>query len=135
MVSEDPLDLAQSAIVRVADIASLLGVQCKRPICGRLGAELLLVADYLNTAGLDQEEQLRLRISKLLRDIEMICSVSTQDLFLTVPSCVFCCAWKLNRSTSLPGDRIVNLVPLSTSLLLIKVLVASPNIRKELPAP
>lgn len=86
MVSEDPLDLAQSAIVRVADIASLLGVQCKWPICGRLGAELLLVADYLNTAGLDQEEQLRLRISKLLRDIEMICSVSTQDLFLTVPS-------------------------------------------------
>ena len=49
-------------------------------ICGRLGAELLLVADYLNTAGLDQEEQLRLRISKLLRDVEMICSVqvSTQ---------------------------------------------------------
>lgn len=82
MVSEDPLDLAQTAIVRVADIASLLGVEYKRPVCGRLAAELLLVADYLNTAGLDQEEQLRLRISKLLRDVEMICSVqvSTKGL-------------------------------------------------------
>jgi hypothetical protein len=78
MASEDPLDLAQTAIVRVADVASLLGVKSKRPLCGRLGAELLLVADYLDTASLDQEERLRLRISKLLRDVEMICCVSTQ---------------------------------------------------------
>ncbi|KAE8411484.1 hypothetical protein BDV36DRAFT_274502 [Aspergillus pseudocaelatus] len=70
----DPLDLAQASILRVAHIASELGAQFKRPVCGRLGAELLLVADYLDTAGLDQEERLRLRISKLLRDVEMICS-------------------------------------------------------------
>jgi hypothetical protein len=76
MVPEDPLDQAQVGIARVADIASLLGVEQKRPICGRLGAELLLVTEYLNTAGLDQEERLRVRISKLLRDVERICSVS-----------------------------------------------------------
>ena len=78
MSSEDPLDFAYTAIARVADIASLLGVQHKRPICGRLGAELLLVADYLDTADHDQEERLRLRISKLLKDVETICSVSIQ---------------------------------------------------------
>jgi hypothetical protein len=76
MELEDPLDLAQVAIMRVADIASVLGVRRKRPICGRLGAELLLVVDYLNTASLDQEELLRVRISKLLRDVERICCVS-----------------------------------------------------------
>ena len=75
MVLEDPLDLAQIAIARVADIASRLGAQFKQRLCGRLGAELLLVAVYLNTADLDQEEQLRVRILKLLRDVEMICSV------------------------------------------------------------
>lgn len=78
MASEDLLDLAQTAIMRVADIASLLGVQHKRPICGRLGAELLLTTDYLDTSGLDQEERLRIRILKLLGDVEMICTVSTQ---------------------------------------------------------
>lgn len=77
MMSEDPLDLARTAIMRVAEIASRLGIQCKRPICGRLGAELLLAAAYLDTAGIDQEEWLRLHISKLLKDVEMICSVST----------------------------------------------------------
>ena len=75
MMSEDPLDLAQTAIARIAVIASRLAVQYKRPVCGRLSAELLLVAIHLDTAGLDQEEQLRVRISKLLRDVEMICSL------------------------------------------------------------
>lgn len=54
MASEDPIDLAQTAISRVADIASSLGVEYKRPVCGRLGAELLLVANYIDTTGLDQ---------------------------------------------------------------------------------
>lgn len=80
MASEDPLDLAYTAIVRVADTASLLGAKHKRPICGRLGAELLLVADCLNTADHDQEERLRLRISKLMEDVETICRVSAQRL-------------------------------------------------------
>lgn len=73
MEFEDPLDLAQFAIMRVANIASLLGVRRKRPLCGRLGAELLLVVNYLNTVSLDQEELLRVRIWKLLRDVERIC--------------------------------------------------------------
>ncbi|KAI9928487.1 hypothetical protein ASPWEDRAFT_50364 [Aspergillus wentii DTO 134E9] len=72
----DPIDLAQTAIVRVAEIALVLGVQYKRQICGRLGAELFLVAESLDRAGLDQEEQLRVRISKLLREVEGICSCS-----------------------------------------------------------
>jgi hypothetical protein len=72
MASEDSLEFAQSAIVQVAHIASLLGAKYTRPICGRLGAELLLVADYLDNADLDQ-----LRISKLLKDVEMICNVSS----------------------------------------------------------
>lgn len=80
MASEDPLDIACIAIMGVAHIASLLGINHRRPICGTLGAELLLVADCLNTADHDQEEQLRLRISKLMNDVETICRVSTQRL-------------------------------------------------------
>jgi hypothetical protein len=136
MASEDPLDLAQTAIVRVADIASLLGVQYKRPICGRLGAELLLVADYLDTAGLDQEERLRLRISKLLRDVEMICTVRTQRTIprRPQPSLLPCVEAKSSNITIWEPDCTTWFLS-STSLVLIKVLVASPNIRNELSAP
>lgn len=76
MATEDPIDFARSAIVQVANIASLLGVEYKRPVCGRLGAELYLVVNYIDTAGLDQERRLRFGISKLLRDVEAICNVS-----------------------------------------------------------
>jgi len=72
----DPIDFAYAAIVRVANIASSLGAESKRPVCGRLGAELFLVSNHIDTAGLDQEKRLRLRISKLLRDVEAICNVS-----------------------------------------------------------
>lgn len=54
-VSMELLDLAQSAIGEVAHIASELDVKHKKPICGRLGAELLLVTWYLETAGEDQK--------------------------------------------------------------------------------
>jgi hypothetical protein len=74
-----PLDIAQIAILRVAHIASVLGVHNKRAILGRLGAELMLVADYLNTSELDDEERLRSRVSKLMRDVEMLCSVSRHE--------------------------------------------------------
>ncbi|KAL4985727.1 subtilisin-like protein [Aspergillus falconensis] len=74
METEDPIDFARAAIAQVAKIASLLGVESKRPVCGRLGAELYLVADYIDTAGLDQEKRLRMRIHKLLRDVEAICN-------------------------------------------------------------
>ncbi|KAL7793615.1 hypothetical protein V8C37DRAFT_378462 [Trichoderma ceciliae] len=84
MASEDPLDFAHTAIARVAHIASLLGVQHKRPICGRLGAELLLVSDYLDTSDHDQEERLRLRISKLLNDVETICGWRTESSLNTL---------------------------------------------------
>lgn len=89
MASEDLLDLAQTAIMRVAHIASLLGVQHKRLLCGRLSAELLLTTEYLDTSRLDQEERLRIRISKLLGDVEMICTVSTQDIVLNLFGRVF----------------------------------------------
>ncbi|PYH72818.1 S8 family peptidase [Aspergillus vadensis CBS 113365] len=78
MASEDPIDFAHTAIAQVANIASLLGVESKRPLCGRLGAELFLVANYIDTAGLDQESRLRLRISKLLRDVEAMCNWPTK---------------------------------------------------------
>ncbi|OGM41817.1 hypothetical protein ABOM_009628 [Aspergillus bombycis] len=70
-----PLDLTQASILRVAHIASELGAQCKRPVCSRLGVELLLLANYFDTAVWDQEKHLRLCISTLLRDIEIICNV------------------------------------------------------------
>lgn len=132
MAWEDPLDLAQTAIVRVADIAALLGVLYKRPICGRLGAELLLVAEYLNTAGLDQEERLRLRISKLLRDIETICTVSTQGPIAgrSQPS-----LREGEPSNQRLETGLLTWFPSSTTLVLIKVLVASRDIRKGLSAP
>lgn len=84
MATEDPIDFAYAAILQVSKIASLLGVESRRPVCGRLGAELFLVANYLDTAGLDQEKQLRLRISKLLRDVEAMCnaSITGNSLFL-----------------------------------------------------
>lgn len=77
---DDPLDLAQNALIGVAHIASRLGAQQKRPICGRLGAELFLVADYLDTAGLEHEHDLRHRVSKLLSDVESICNVCASSV-------------------------------------------------------
>ncbi|KAH0538095.1 hypothetical protein FGG08_005307 [Glutinoglossum americanum] len=70
----DPFDLAQAAIPRVSDIASRLGVENKRSICGRLGGELLILANSLDCRDSDQEECMRLRIWKLLRDVERICT-------------------------------------------------------------
>ncbi|KAL7920406.1 peptidase S8/S53 domain-containing protein [Trichoderma austrokoningii] len=68
MASEDPLDLAYTAISRVADTALLLGAKHKRPICGHLGALLFLVTNCLATADLDEEERLQ-----LMRHVETIC--------------------------------------------------------------
>lgn len=76
MHSEDPLDFAQIAIERVAYIATLLEVEYKRQLCSSLGAQVLIVADFIGTASLDQDEWLRLRISKLLGVVENLCSVN-----------------------------------------------------------
>lgn len=75
MESEDPIDFAHAAIEQVARIALALGIESKRRACGRLGAELWLVAAHIDTAGLDQETKLRLKITKLLRFVESICNV------------------------------------------------------------
>ncbi|KAJ5971397.1 subtilisin-like protein, partial [Penicillium vulpinum] len=74
MATEDPIDFARAAISQVATIACSLGAKLKLPVCGRLGGELYIVADYIDRVGLDQEKRLRLRISKLLRDVEAICN-------------------------------------------------------------
>ena len=73
---EDPLDLAICAFLRVADMASNLGVMRMQPIYGSLGAELLLVAEYLDNSDAESEQKTRIRLSKLLNDVETICSVS-----------------------------------------------------------
>ncbi|OQE82049.1 hypothetical protein PENNAL_c0038G07912 [Penicillium nalgiovense] len=83
MASEDPIDLAQTAISRVADIASSLGVEYKRPVCGRLGAELLLVANYIDTTGLDQE-----KCRRLFPSCYVMWKVSAiWDIGHTIPGC------------------------------------------------
>lgn len=82
MATEDPIDFAHAAIAQVANIACTLAFDYKRPVCSRLGAELYLVANYIDTAGLDQEKRLRFRISKLLRDVEAICNVSIADSYI-----------------------------------------------------
>lgn len=86
-VSTELLDLAQFAIRQAANITSELGVKHKKLICGRLGAELLLVRWYLEAVGEDQEKCLRLRIPRLLRDVGRICNVSDEiETFLNVES-------------------------------------------------
>lgn len=75
MANKDLLDFAQTAISRVAIIAINLGVSLKNPTCASLGAELWLVVDYLGSVDPDDDE-LRLHISKLVKDVERICRVS-----------------------------------------------------------
>lgn len=81
---EDPIDTAQAALDRVAGIAIGLGCKHDRPLCAELGFELWLVSDHLKAATLEQRQQVRPRISKLLREVERICSVSYQSHLLGV---------------------------------------------------
>lgn len=73
---DDPIDIAQVALGCVAEIAISLGCKHQRPMCAELGAELWIVSEYLRVATLDQRNQVRSRISKLLREVERICAVS-----------------------------------------------------------
>lgn len=73
---DDPIDVAQIALGRVAEIAIRLGREHQRPMCAELGAELWIVSEHLRVANLEQRNQVRSRISKLLREVEKICAVS-----------------------------------------------------------
>ena len=73
---DEALEIAPNAIEKVAHIAAALGGGNKeRIVCGQLGAELLIVVDYLKSVEPEQYHQLR-KVRKLLKDVEWICSVS-----------------------------------------------------------
>ena len=76
MDTEEALDLGQHSIEKVSRIATFVGQKKQRIVCGRLGAELFILADYLQGLS-DQVDQL-LKVPKLLRDIERICCVSAR---------------------------------------------------------
>ncbi|RGP78854.1 peptidase s8 subtilisin kexin sedolisin [Fusarium longipes] len=73
MDPEEALELAQQAIEKVSHIAVYVGQKNQRSVCGRLGGELFIVADYLQGIQIDEVDQLS-KVPKLLRDIESICS-------------------------------------------------------------
>jgi hypothetical protein len=74
MDPEEALELAQHAIEKVSRIAILLGQKKQRIVCGRLGGELFILSDHLQSLS-DQVDQIS-KVPKLLRDIERICCVS-----------------------------------------------------------
>jgi len=74
MSDGDILDMAIRGAESVSQIAISLGLDEKRPVCGQLGAELYLLAEYLKSATEDQHNERLVR--KVLRDIEWMCSVS-----------------------------------------------------------
>ena len=70
-------DFAHQAILHVSDITTRLAQERKHLICGKLGVELFLVATYLENPPAGEEEWLRRRVPKLLRQIERLCCVRT----------------------------------------------------------
>ena len=76
MDPEEALELGQHAIEKVSRIAISVGQKKQRIVCGRLGGELFILADYLQGLS-DQVDQLS-KVPKLLRDIERICCVSVR---------------------------------------------------------
>jgi len=71
MDPEEALELAQQAVKKVSHIAISVGQKKQRSVCGRLGGELFIVADYLD--GLSNQVDQLSKVPKLLRDIERIC--------------------------------------------------------------
>ncbi|KAF4946043.1 hypothetical protein FGADI_11480 [Fusarium gaditjirri] len=71
MDPEEALEIAQQAVKKVSHIAIVVGQKKKRNVCGRLGGELFIVADYLD--GLSNQADQLSKVPKLLRDIERIC--------------------------------------------------------------
>lgn len=72
------LDLAQTAISQVSKICIGLGISLKNPTCALLGAELWLVVEYLLSIDPNDYDELQLHISKLVKHVERICSVSQE---------------------------------------------------------
>jgi hypothetical protein len=81
MDDSDILEIAQTAIFRVSEIALALRAKGSR-LCHSLGAELFITWYALNALTYKDEESMRELVSKLLRDVERICSVAVS----TVPS-------------------------------------------------
>ncbi|KAM0260794.1 hypothetical protein ACHAQJ_002560 [Trichoderma viride] len=75
MESEDLLDFAEAAIVRVAQIATGLGVKWRKPQWGLFGGMLMQI-DVQSYDELEQEKKLR----KLLRDIEIMCTLLPKSI-------------------------------------------------------
>lgn len=73
---DDPIEIAQVALDRVKEIAFVLGRKYQRPMCAELGVELWIVSEHLRVATPEQRNQVKPRISKLLREVERICAVS-----------------------------------------------------------
>jgi hypothetical protein len=82
MDAYEALEFAPIAAEKVSHIATALGATKKRKVCGRLGGELLIVADYLRGLGAEQQDRLLRRVKKLLRDIEWVCSVSIRFIIV-----------------------------------------------------
>lgn len=76
MDDSDPLEIAQTAIFRVSEIALALGAEKGLQLCRRLGAELFIVWYSLNAPTSEDEESMRELVLKLLRDVERVCSVT-----------------------------------------------------------
>ncbi len=104
MLSGDPLEFALVAIMRVAEIASKLGAEAKRQRCDDLAAELMITGDYLDNDISTQEHQLRLRVSELLRELELICAgyLSTHR---GIPGLQACHSYELHRPTMPHGGH------------------------------
>jgi hypothetical protein len=69
------LEIAQTAIFRLSEIALALGAEKGLQLCCSLGAELFIVWYSLNAPTSEDEGKMQGLISKLLRDIERVCSV------------------------------------------------------------
>ena len=69
-------EIAQTAIFRLSEIALALGAEKGLPLCCSLGAELFIVWYSLNAPTSEDEEKMQGLMSKLLRDMERVCSVA-----------------------------------------------------------
>lgn len=98
MDDPDPLEIAQTAIFRVSEIALALGEKGSM-LCRSLGAELFITWYSLNTPMYKDEESTRELVLKLLRDVERVCSVTVS----AVPSFLEH-SWK-SRSSWRPGKQ------------------------------
>jgi len=76
MDDPDPLEIAQTAIFRVSEIALVLGAEKGLQLCRTLGAELFIVWYSLSAPTPKDEESMRELVLKLLRDLERVCSVT-----------------------------------------------------------